>query len=267
MSAGTSDEYLYDSGSDLGQEQLDCLAGLLDHLTMENLGPLIRPGDRCLEIGAGKGTVARAMLERAGPSGRVVAIDLDTSRMEPVPGIELRKHDIIEGVPEGGPFDVIHARLVLMHLSRRREIVSALVDALAPGGRLVIGEFLGPPLEVVESPSPADTELFHRVVDTAFEEVSRIGALSTTWAAEVDACLRQEGLTAVESRRYGQTTAGGTAGCILFRNYIRQLEPLMLAAGLSEAELHRYYRLMGDPAFRVWFFDLMVTTGRRRAGG
>ena len=40
--------------------------------------------------------------------------------------------------PPPGPFDLIHARLVLVHVPRRREALAAMVELLRPGGWLVV---------------------------------------------------------------------------------------------------------------------------------
>ena len=42
----------------------------------------MRPGWRCLEIGAGRGSMATWLAERVGPAGQVVATDIDTRYLE-----------------------------------------------------------------------------------------------------------------------------------------------------------------------------------------
>lgn len=254
--AETGQEYLLDTGTDLGREQLECLELLLDgHTTAALTAAGIRRGLRCLEIGAGTGSIARWMADRVRPEGRVVAVDIETNRLADGPGVEVRRHDINDGVADGGPFDLIHARLVLMHLSRRREIVTELIDALAPGGWLVLGEYLGPLFEPIAAPSRADAELFHRVVQTTIDSVGRPGGISYEWAHEVDEFLVRAGLVNVHNQRHMETTVGGDTGCILYRNYIRQAAPLLLEAGLGHEELERFGSLMLDPRFRAWLFE------------
>lgn len=89
------------------------------------------------------------MADRVCPGGRVLAIGIDPSRLTEGPGLEVRRHDINDGAPAGEAFDLIHARLVLMHLHRREEIVADLVDAPKPGGRLILGEYFGPGYEPI----------------------------------------------------------------------------------------------------------------------
>jgi hypothetical protein len=61
------------------RERLGLLCQALDPLTQGRLDRLgVQPGWSCLEVGAGAGSVARALAARAGPGGRVVATDVDT---------------------------------------------------------------------------------------------------------------------------------------------------------------------------------------------
>lgn len=58
-SAAADKEYLLDTGTDLGREQLECLELLLDgHTTAALTAAGIGRGQRCLEIGAGTGSIA-----------------------------------------------------------------------------------------------------------------------------------------------------------------------------------------------------------------
>jgi ubiquinone/menaquinone biosynthesis C-methylase UbiE len=118
----------------------------------------IRSGWRCLEIGGGSGSVATWMAERVGPSGYVLVTDIDprfieTAACQKRNHVEVRRHDIgTDPLPEAA-FDLIHARLVLLHVPQRHEALERLARALKPGGWLVIEEF--------------DGRLFDRAIPTA----------------------------------------------------------------------------------------------------
>ncbi|MGE5286554.1 MAG: hypothetical protein ACM3ML_04990 [Micromonosporaceae bacterium] len=59
------------------RRRLDLFAEHLDPITKRRIGRLSRaPGTRCLEIGGGRGSVARWLCECTGPAGRVTATDL-----------------------------------------------------------------------------------------------------------------------------------------------------------------------------------------------
>src|SRR5207249_5000144 len=102
----------------------------------------IDTGWSCLEIGAGRGSIARWLGERVGPSGHVVALDLDTSLLTDLdePNIDVIEGDLLEiGLAEGS-FDLVHARLVLMHIPERWRALERIASLLRPGGHLVLEE-------------------------------------------------------------------------------------------------------------------------------
>lgn len=253
-----------DAGTSLDRQQLEHLDRLLDEHSIKALTATgIRPGLRCLEIGAGSGSMARWMASRVQPEGRVVAIDLETGPLDSaMTNLEVRRHDINHGVP-GGPYDLIHARLVLMHLPHRRQIVNQLVQALTPGGWLVLGEYLGPSLGALEGPTVADCELFERVVGKTVQRLGRSRGSDYGWALDVDEVMGQAGLVHLHSERHMATTTGGTTGCLLYQNYVRQARPYLLDTDLEEDDLDRFDRLMCDPRFRAWFFEFTSVRGQR----
>ena len=71
----------------------------------------IAAGWRCLEVGAGGGSIARWMAERVGPSGQVTATDLNTVFLDeaPVDNLIVVRHDITKEDPPG-EYDLVHCR-------------------------------------------------------------------------------------------------------------------------------------------------------------
>ncbi|WP_419993872.1 class I SAM-dependent methyltransferase [Streptomyces boninensis] len=259
-------EYVFSTESDLGLRQVRTLELLLDGATEEILAPIgPSPGARCLEAGAGGGSIARLLAERAGPHGEVVAVDTDTKWLDGLPGVQVHTHDINEGLPVAGPYDLIHARLLLMHLGRRREILRMLVDALAPGGWLVTGDFGDRSRQVLAAPSAADAELFERVQDIGQRHVLPLVGMDMGWAAEADGEMAAAGLVDLDGLAYRPTAAGGSPGALLHHNHTLQMEPLLLKAGITTEELTRYRALMADPRFRAWFFEFVCHRGRKPA--
>ena len=59
-------------------ERLRLLESIYDPGTIDMLTAIgVQPGWRCLVPGAGHGSIARWLADRVGPSGRVVATDID----------------------------------------------------------------------------------------------------------------------------------------------------------------------------------------------
>src|SRR5206468_1516768 len=104
---------------------------------LEGIG--LQPDWRCLEVGAGGGSIARWLAERL-DGGSVVATDLNVRDLDPGPSgrVEVRQHDVVAEQLEEAAFDLIHARLLLEHLPQRAAVLDKLVLALRPGGWLVV---------------------------------------------------------------------------------------------------------------------------------
>src|SRR5262245_24735854 len=57
----------------------------------------VRPGWRCLEVGAGGGSIAAWLADCVGSEGAVVATDLDTTHLRglSLPNLEIRVHELV----------------------------------------------------------------------------------------------------------------------------------------------------------------------------
>jgi 2-polyprenyl-3-methyl-5-hydroxy-6-metoxy-1,4-benzoquinol methylase len=134
-------DYIYDASSEDERRRLELLEQLNDPATVEHLEAIgVGPGWRCLEIGGGGGSLTRWLCERVGAEGRVVATDLDTRFLDEIEAanLEVRRHDILEDELETGAFDLVHSRFLLEHLPRYREALANMVDAVAPGGWILV---------------------------------------------------------------------------------------------------------------------------------
>lgn len=124
--------------------RLELLQQIFDPTTQRRLD-MVQPGWRCLEVGAGRGSIARFLSDRIGPTGAVVAADIDIEPLSQLrlPNGKILKHNILVDslAPLGGPasFDLIHARFLLQHLFDNQDLaIMQMVQLLKPGGWLVI---------------------------------------------------------------------------------------------------------------------------------
>ncbi|TWV55583.1 methyltransferase domain-containing protein [Streptomyces misionensis] len=109
---------------------------------------------RCLEVGAGAGSVAR-MLARLCPSGDVTATDTDTRFFEDLATeerITVLCHDVTEDGFPVGSFDVIHARMLLCHLADPALVLAVMSEWLRPGGLLLVEDLDMGPADVLPHP-------------------------------------------------------------------------------------------------------------------
>lgn len=133
--------YLLDNRQAEAGARFDALSALFDASTFRHFERLgVDEGWRCWEVGAGGPAVAAWLARRTGPRGRVLATDIDVSRAgaAAAEGVEVRRHDVALDPPPEGPFDLVHARLVLVHVADRDAALRSMTEALRPGGRLLV---------------------------------------------------------------------------------------------------------------------------------
>jgi SAM-dependent methyltransferase len=120
--------------------------GLLEHIfdpLSRRRRELVQPGWRCLDVGAGRGSMAVWLAERVGPSGRVVATDIDVTYLKRLnlPNLEVCRHNILEDPLDAlglASFDLVCSRLMLFWLPGKQErAIQRMVECLRPGGWLV----------------------------------------------------------------------------------------------------------------------------------
>jgi len=154
---GSRTRYLLDNAAREVPGRFAALSAVFDPGTIRHLEACGVPrGWHCLEVGAGSGTIARWLADRVGPAGRVLATDIDPRHLESLnlSNLEVLRHDVAtDPLPEAA-FDLVHARLVLMHLPARESALARMISALKPGGWLVSEEYdsISMPPDPVVSP-------------------------------------------------------------------------------------------------------------------
>jgi 2-polyprenyl-3-methyl-5-hydroxy-6-metoxy-1,4-benzoquinol methylase len=123
--------------------RLELLEQHLDPVTVRRVERLMAVDNaRCLEIGAGRGSVAAWLARRFLPDGKVTATDLQVDLLSTLqsPNLTVRRHDVrVDDFPERS-FDLVHLRAVLMHIDNRMATLRRIVSWLAPGGWLLVEE-------------------------------------------------------------------------------------------------------------------------------
>jgi SAM-dependent methyltransferase len=159
--------YLLSNDAPEAMDRFTAFTTLFDPATFRHLDGLgLAAGWRCWEVGAGGTSVVTFLSERVGPGGHVLASDINVSWAgeAAAPNVEVREHDVAADRPPEGPFDLVHARLVLVHVPERDAALAAMVGALRPGGVLLV-EDADPALQPLSCPDeigPAQ-ELANRI--------------------------------------------------------------------------------------------------------
>jgi SAM-dependent methyltransferase len=257
----TGSSYSFDRAWPQESERLRVQCGFLDPGTIRHLEALrLQPGWLCAEIGAGTGSIAAWMSERVHPAGRVVATDIDLRFLAPIQreGLEVRRHDIVAGPLEGGTFDLVHARLLLMHLPERERALTHMVESLRPGGWLLIEEYDLATAGIFEPPSELQ-EKVNRAVQELF--ASRGG--DARYGAKLVSALQGAGLEHVQAEALGSSTAEALA------LKLEQFRGGLVEAGLlSEEEVQRAIAEVRTPRRgAVHYQSLMVAAWGRRPLG
>lgn len=259
--------YVFDNAHAETRERFPALSDLYDGETIRCLQAIgVASGWQCLEIAAGGGSVARWLTGQVGTGGRVLATDLDTRFLESLadPALEVRRHDIVRDPLPGPAFDLVHARLILVHLPERELALANMVGALKPGGWLVCEEFDSLSLPADPTLHPAECALKAQV---AMQQVMAARGANTRYGRDLAARLRAHGLVDIRAQARMAMWQGGSAGARLFRANFEQVRKELLRTGLlTPAELDDDLARLDDP-LTLFPSPLMWTVCGRRPHG
>jgi SAM-dependent methyltransferase len=147
--------------------------------------------------------------------------------------LEVARHDVTTDAIPTARYDLIHARLVLNHLSQRRDVLAGLVQALRPGGWLVIEDFCAAFERGSEPADPIDARYRKvRVALGAF--VARVGDNQCDYATTLPHLLDSSGLTDVGGEARVVFGRGGSPAVQVIEAGLRQVGDQMIAAGLVD---------------------------------
>ncbi|MEV0392918.1 methyltransferase domain-containing protein [Polymorphospora rubra] len=240
--------YAYDNDQPSARRHLASLAKALDDFTIGRLNHLDLTGRRCLEIGAGGSDVAVWMAAQAGPAGSVTATDLKPQHVNRHPQLTVLSHDITTDPIPDGPFDLIHARLVLMHLPQREHILTNLAAALAPGGVLLVEDWHATADAVVlDAPTDDDRNLFTTYQRAVNQRVFQASGSDPQWSLRLHQQMRLAGLHDIDTVINAPVWHSGSPGLILALTAIAEHRDRLHAAGLTDADLTRVERLLISP--------------------
>jgi SAM-dependent methyltransferase len=254
--------YVMDNAAAQAEQRFEALQACYDPVTIRQLEAIgVAPGWSCLEVGAGGGSIAGWLADRVTPGGRVVVTDIDPRWLEARgPNIELRRHDIAADELEREAFDLAHERLVLLHLPQRARALRRMIGSLRPGGWLLIEDFDCSWLPLGPYGTPAQADLFRRVIGALHHVLERAG-LDMAYGRRFHGLLRQAGLADVHVEGHIVVSAGGSPGATLVRANLEQLRGDL--AGVSGEEVDRCCELLEDPDFSFSYQPMMCGRGRR----
>lgn len=244
---------------DAEQARLARIHAYQDPPTINRLVELgVTTGWQCLDVGAGGGSIAVWLSDRVGPTGRVLATDLETDALHAATrgSVDVQRHDVRTEALPAAAFDLVHARLLLTHLPERVDVLRNIVNAARPGAWVLIGDI---DFSAVRAPSP----LLERVF-AAFDAAVRGAGWDPALGPRLPAMLDDAGLVAVEAENSQVLQRGGAAVPAILAMTYRRLRPLLLAGGrITEPELDEADGWLADPANTVLGPRIWAAWGRR----
>lgn len=232
--------YLLDNQQVEAGQRFDALSELFNASTFRHLSAVgLGPGWQVWEAGAGGPSVPSWLAEQVGPDGRVLATDIDTTWMNNTQRFEVRRHDVGVDPPPMGPFDLVHARLLLVHVPQRDHALAAMMSVLRPGGWLVLEE-ADPALQALVCPDetgPAE-QLANRL-KAGFRRLLTERGVDLAYGRTLPGRLRGAGLVEVGADAYFPIT--GPACVELERASVEQLRDRLVAGGIAtDAEIEQH---------------------------
>jgi SAM-dependent methyltransferase len=257
--------YLLDNARAEAGTRLTALAAIFDPPTFRRIDALgITAGWRCWEVGAGGPSVPRWLAGRTGPHGRVLATDIDVSSTREAASdvVEVRRHDVARDEPPDEGFDLVHARLVLVHVEERDRALRSMVAALRPGGRLLL-EDADPALQPLSCPDEhGPRERLANRIRTGFRAMLAGRGADLAYGRRLPRLLREAGLTDVAAEAYFPIAS---ADCDLLETAtIAHIRDGLVAGGhATEEEVERHLANVAGGGMDLATAPMVSAWGRR----
>lgn len=225
----------------------------------------LQAGMRVLDLGCGGGAVTVRMAALVGAEGEVVGIDLDQSILQlaqrEAEDLNLPvtfRHLDAEELKEVATYDFAYARYLLSHLRHPQQALETMVQALRPGGRLVVEDIFFPG-HVCYPPNAA----FQRYVEL-YQAVVRAKGADPTIGARLMSMALDAGLTDVkvelvvpifrngEGKRVGQVTVEHIREAVLSAGLATSTEVDTIIADLDAFADDEQTLMSIAPTFQVW---------------
>jgi ubiquinone/menaquinone biosynthesis C-methylase UbiE len=193
-------------GGEEGRARLSVLARVLAPTT-EKLFDRFEPlkGRLAIDAGCGGGDVSFEIAERVGTEGRVVAIDLDETKLASareeaerrgLSHVEFVKGSVLEPWPANNA-SFVYVRFVLTHLPEPQALLARAMEALSPGGTIIVedidfaGHFCDPACPAFSRYTELYVEAARRRSADAFIGRRLVRMLDTAGFADVGSSLVQ----------------------------------------------------------------------------
>ncbi len=260
------ESYIYDAAWEQERARLASLEAANDPYTKlhcEKLG--VSDGWRCLEIGGGGGSIVEWLCGRVGPTGTVVATDLDTRFLTAIEASNLvvRRHDIVNEDLEQDAFDLVHSRFLLEHLPDRERVLDKMIAAVKPGGWLLAED-----VDFTDISRADDMLSEHRDVGptyfAAMRAFMRSRGIDPDYGGKLPERLIARNLKDVGAAARRVLLRGGDSGAAVAKLSTLALKTPMVAGGfVTEDDVERILAALDSPAMLSMGPTTVAAWGRK----
>ncbi|MGC4096890.1 MAG: methyltransferase domain-containing protein [Nitrospira sp.] len=243
-------------------ERLSLLEDIFDPLSRQRRA-CVQPGWRCLEVGAGRGSMAVWLAQQVGVTGRVVATDVDTTYLTRLnlPNLDVHRHNILSDsldVLVPGSFDLVCARLVLFWLAGKQELaIRRMVECLRPGGWLLDEDGDWGMVAPVD-PAHSHYALYHRVWKNGEWWAER--GYDPTFGRKLPMLFERGGLVNIRHEASAAVVRGGSPWGRWWRQSLQGIRASEQADKSLTEERDKEYGVLTapltDPSF--WFLSALI---------
>lgn len=259
-----SEYVMADADAASESDRLALLESCTDPGTMSRLQKLgVSAGWRCLEVGAGRGSIARWLAEQVTASGSVVAIDIDPRFLTGMPdNVQVRALDIREEQVETGAYDLVHCRALLMHLPDPAAVLARLADALVPGGVLLVEEG---DYGLYHYGGHPDADALNEAARRALDAMTGAGVSNMYFGRTLAVMLSGCGLQVLGGEVETPVSRPGEPHYEFAATTVLDSFPRLVDAGVTpEADVARLEGYFGKPGTVITGPSLIGAWGRRR---
>lgn len=238
-----TDYVLAHGGEQLERERLALLERFHGPMTVQHLEEVVQPGWRCLEAGAGGGAMTVWLAGRVVPGGSVLAVDLETHWLEPLRSevIDVRALDITTDAIPGDAFDLVLARMLLLHLPDPVAACRRLVAKARPGAAVVFQDADFSTL-FLEDASALELEGLRTMID-----VMEASGVDTTFGPRLPGVLEAAGAEIVSVDSSPSPGPEGAIAAQICAITIERFRERSLAMGTSPKAIDAAISALRDP--------------------
>ncbi|HKY34596.1 MAG TPA: methyltransferase domain-containing protein [Polyangiaceae bacterium] len=243
------------------------LAEAFDPGTLRWLSPRVHPGSHCLVLGPGTEPIVRWLEQVVGPDGRVTPLEIRprswcqvSSESPQVPSSVI--HQLITNA---GPFDLVHVRFAMVHALKKDELLGALVEAVRPGGLLVVEEPDFGSARALTGPEKARRSFNN--VQSAMELVFATLGLDHAIGSRIPDLLQQHGFENISIENDAAIVPGKSPRADVMAMSATQLATALIATGFpSPNDIERYRDFANHPTCWATYLSIIRGAGVRPVG-